>query len=142
MLKMLKGHLPRVIYHRVYLVYEDNCAEFSRPQESRRRCLPSQWTSRVSLPQTSGGYVTTFALHKAQKAIVSGKLTFDERMVLHREVLEELLLHARDCEAHNLEKRETSLKNRNQMFSFSGVMSLTGAHDLPPPSQPRVAPIF
>ena len=42
------------------------------------------WRSRVSLPRISEGYVTKFALHKAQKVITSGKLTFDERVVLHR----------------------------------------------------------
>ena len=34
----------------------------------------------------SGCYVTNFAPHRALKLIVGGKLTFDERFVVHREV--------------------------------------------------------
>jgi len=38
----------------------------------------------MSLPPNLEGYVTKFAPHKALKLITRGKLTFDERVVLHR----------------------------------------------------------
>ena len=43
--KMLKGHLPRVIYHQVYNVYEDNgvCGQAAEAMEHIRRnpCVPA-----------------------------------------------------------------------------------------------------
>ena len=36
------------------------------------------------MPQNSDGYVTKFAPHQALKLTACGKLTFDERVVLHR----------------------------------------------------------
>jgi len=39
-----------------------------------------------SRPQVLGCYVTKFAPHKALKLIARGKLTFDERVVVHRAV--------------------------------------------------------
>ena len=46
--------------------------------------LPTRWSSRVSLPRKSAGYVTKFAPHLTLKLIASGKFTFDERVELHR----------------------------------------------------------
>jgi hypothetical protein len=40
--KMLKGRLPRVIYHRVYSVYEDKHSACSRTTNSRTSLLPRQ----------------------------------------------------------------------------------------------------
>ena len=44
----------------------------------------TRWTSRASLFNEIARCVTRFAPHKAPKSIVAGKLTFDERVVLHR----------------------------------------------------------
>ena len=46
--------------------------------------LPSARWARFRWGQSFGCYVTKFAPHRALKLIVSGKLTFDERVVLHR----------------------------------------------------------
>ena len=45
---------------------------------------PTWWSSRGSSPQESGGYVSKFTPHEALKLIARGKMTFDERAVLHR----------------------------------------------------------
>ena len=50
---------------------------------ARFSCSLTRRRSRASLLRISDGYVTTFALHKAQK-LSSGKLTFDERVKIHR----------------------------------------------------------
>ena len=52
--------------------------EATRAQESAR------WSTRVSLAQYFERNVTKFAPHKARNLIASCKLTFDERVVLHR----------------------------------------------------------
>ena len=44
----------------------------------------TRWTTRGSFPQNYGGYVTKCAPHQTRKLIARGKLTFDERVVLHR----------------------------------------------------------
>ena len=44
----------------------------------------TRWTLRGSVPRISEGYVTKFAPHKAPKSIVTGQVTFDERVLLHR----------------------------------------------------------
>jgi hypothetical protein len=71
------------------------------PTKSRKPCLglllqtrgfrhlattlePAQWNSRVLTPRISAGYVTQSAPHEALKSIACGKLTFDQRVVLHR----------------------------------------------------------
>ena len=46
--------------------------------------LSTQRTSRVSLPQSLEGLLTKYIPHIALKMISSGRLTFDERLVLHR----------------------------------------------------------
>jgi len=43
-----------------------------------------EWISRGSFPQNSGGYATKFAPHKARRLTACCKLTFDERVELHR----------------------------------------------------------
>ena len=48
------------------------------------RRLPTRWISRVLFLRILGCYVTKFAPRKALKLFASGKLTFDERAVLHR----------------------------------------------------------
>jgi len=41
--------------------------------------------ARIQVDRIPGGYVTKFAPHtEAPKSIARGKLTFDERVVLHR----------------------------------------------------------
>ena len=39
---------------------------------------------KVSLPEMFDGHVTKFALHKALMLITLGKLTCDERFIVHR----------------------------------------------------------
>ena len=46
----------------------------------------TQWSTNVSLDRIPGCYVTKYAPHKALKLISRGKLTFEERVVLHRVV--------------------------------------------------------
>jgi len=48
--------------------------------------LAARWCSRVSLVQVFERNVTKFAPYKVLKLIAWGKLTFDERVVLHRVV--------------------------------------------------------
>ena len=45
---------------------------------------PTRWSWRVSFVRTFERYVTKCAPYKALKLIARGKLTFDERVVLHR----------------------------------------------------------
>ena len=47
---------------------------------SHRKSPTTRWTTRVSFPQNSRGYVTKFAPHKALKLITYSKLTFDGRV--------------------------------------------------------------
>ena len=44
----------------------------------------TRWSSRVSLPQIFEGHVTKFAPRKTLQSIAGGKLSFDQRVVLHR----------------------------------------------------------
>ena len=48
--------------------------------------VSTRWSSKVSIPLESAGLVTKFASHKALKSIARCKLTFDDRIVLHRAV--------------------------------------------------------
>jgi hypothetical protein len=60
------------------------CPNFvNNPPEIR---LSTPWTKKVSFPQISGGNVTKFVTHKALKLIARGKLTFEEKSVVHRVV--------------------------------------------------------
>jgi len=74
---------------------EDNDS-YKPNKESWRPALPllvrpstTQWTSKVMLPRSFVGNVTNFAPHKARESISSGKLTSDERVVVHRVVPQE-----------------------------------------------------
>jgi len=49
-----------------------------------RSCLSARWSTRIWLARNFDCNVTTFAPHKALELIVWGRLTFDERVVLHR----------------------------------------------------------
>ena len=80
--------MPPATRHGILLYYPDpdpsnNESLFSI---SIKIAAATQWTSRVSTPLKSVWYVTKFATHKALKTIVRGKLTFDERVELHRVV--------------------------------------------------------
>ena len=46
--------------------------------------VTTRWSLRVSLLQNCDDCVTKFASHKALISIVTGRLTFDERGVVHR----------------------------------------------------------
>ena len=50
---------------------------------------PARWASKVSCGPGSGVLCDRFAPYKALKLVLCGKLTFDERVVLHR-VVEEI----------------------------------------------------
>ena len=50
----------------------------------RDAAVCTRWTSRVSLPQNVEGYVAKSIPLKASNSISSGKLTFDERLAVHR----------------------------------------------------------
>ena len=69
-------HAPRVRHTGPFRVHAQSC----HIRQATR------WTSRGSLPQYFEGYVIKFAPHKAVKLIGRGKLTFDERFVVHRVV--------------------------------------------------------
>ena len=53
-------------------------------QTDEETALPTRWTSRVALPRNFEGRVTIFAPHYALNLTAWDKLTFDERIVVHR----------------------------------------------------------
>ena len=57
----------------------------------------TRWSTRVSLVRNLERCVTSFAPHKALKLIACGKLTFDDRVVLHRVAMRGPNMRGPDC---------------------------------------------
>ena len=67
------------------------CSRFGVQQDGHA----TEWSSKALFPQIYGGYMTKFASRKALKSIALGKLTFGNRVVLHRAARWENPEHAR-----------------------------------------------